>query len=141
MYLTVDVRSAFLYAKLDRPVYVKIPVGFDADRKTHAFKLNKALHGLTDAPALWTQHLTQTLSQLGYQRCKTDWSLFYKRKDALQSFLIFHVDDGFLAASTKSQLDELLDFLGREYQLKVDTEPSSYLKIQLQKFGNFIYLS
>ena len=141
VYVTLDVKSAFLYATLPRPVYLKIPKGMYTDGKTHALVLKKALYGLPDAPALWNSHLTKTLKDLGYSRCKTDWSLFKKETDGKHSFCAFHVDDGFLAATDQTTLQELLDHLNSKYEIKVDHTPSSYLKINFTKINNYFYLS
>ncbi|GJS48230.1 copia protein [Tanacetum coccineum] len=47
----MDVKSAFLNAKLKEEVYVKQPLGFESSEfSNHIYKLDKALYGLKQAP-------------------------------------------------------------------------------------------
>ncbi|GKG43623.1 copia protein, partial [Tanacetum coccineum] len=52
----MDVKSAFLYDKIDEEVYVSQPPGFvDPKYPKKVYKVMKALYGLHQAPRAWTK--------------------------------------------------------------------------------------
>ncbi|GKD37407.1 putative ribonuclease H-like domain-containing protein, partial [Tanacetum coccineum] len=52
----MDVKSAFLYGKIEEEVYVCQPPGFeDPEFPNRVYKVEKALYGLHQAPRAWTQ--------------------------------------------------------------------------------------
>ncbi|GKD48163.1 uncharacterized mitochondrial protein-like protein, partial [Tanacetum coccineum] len=55
MVYQMDVKSAFLYGKIEEEVYVCQPLGFeDPDFPNKVYKVEKALYGLHQAPRAWT---------------------------------------------------------------------------------------
>ncbi|GJS87800.1 putative ribonuclease H-like domain-containing protein [Tanacetum coccineum] len=53
-YDEMDVKSAFLYGKIDEEVYVSQPPGFlDSKYPKKVYKVVKALYGLHQAPRAW----------------------------------------------------------------------------------------
>ncbi|GJZ73980.1 putative ribonuclease H-like domain-containing protein [Tanacetum coccineum] len=76
----MDVKSAFLYGKIEEEVYVCQPPGFeDPDFPDRVYKVEKALYGLHQAPIAWYETLSTYLSDNGFQRGKIDKTLFIKR--------------------------------------------------------------
>ncbi|GJY14446.1 putative ribonuclease H-like domain-containing protein [Tanacetum coccineum] len=53
-FMPIDVKSAFLYGKIEGEVYVCQPLGFeDPDFPDKVYKVEKALYGLHQAPRAW----------------------------------------------------------------------------------------
>ncbi|GKC28188.1 putative ribonuclease H-like domain-containing protein [Tanacetum coccineum] len=76
----MDVKSAFLYGKIEEEVYVCQPPGFeDPDFLDRVYKVEKALYGLHQAPRAWYETLSTYLLDNGFQRGKIDKILFIKR--------------------------------------------------------------
>ncbi|GJV43180.1 putative ribonuclease H-like domain-containing protein [Tanacetum coccineum] len=76
----MDVKSAFLYGKIEEEVYVCQPLGFeDPDFPDRVYKVKKALYGLHQAPRAWYETLSTYLLDNGFQRGKIDKTLFIKR--------------------------------------------------------------
>ncbi|GJR39902.1 putative ribonuclease H-like domain-containing protein [Tanacetum coccineum] len=76
----MDVKSAFLYGKIEEEVYVCQPPGFeDPDFPNRVYKVEKALYGLHQAPRAWYETLSTYLLDNGFQRGKIDKTLFIKR--------------------------------------------------------------
>ncbi|GKF87469.1 putative ribonuclease H-like domain-containing protein, partial [Tanacetum coccineum] len=102
-----DVKSAFLYGKIEEEVYVCQPPGFEnpyfPDR---VYKVKKVLYGLHQAPRAWYETLSTYLLDNGFQRGKIDKTLFIKR----------HKGDILLMSSMR----ELTFFLGLQVQQKKD---------------------
>ncbi|GJS14672.1 putative ribonuclease H-like domain-containing protein [Tanacetum coccineum] len=76
----IDVKSAFLYGKIEEEVHVCQPLGFeDLDFPDRVYKVEKALYGLHQAPKAWYETLSTYLLDIGFQRGKIDKTLFIKR--------------------------------------------------------------
>ncbi|GJZ62791.1 uncharacterized mitochondrial protein-like protein [Tanacetum coccineum] len=76
----MDVKSAFLYGKIEEEVYVCQPLGFeDPDFPDRVYKVEKALYGLHQAPRAWYETLSTYLLDNEFQREKIDKTLFIKR--------------------------------------------------------------
>ncbi|GJU13607.1 putative ribonuclease H-like domain-containing protein [Tanacetum coccineum] len=80
MVYQMDVKSAFLYEKIEEEVYVCQPPGFeDLDLPDRVYKVEKALYGLHQAPKAWYETLSTYLLDNEFQRGKIDKTLFIKR--------------------------------------------------------------
>ncbi|GJT62211.1 putative ribonuclease H-like domain-containing protein [Tanacetum coccineum] len=80
MVYQMDVKSAFLYRKIEKEVYVCQPLGFeDLYFPNRVYKVEKALYGLHQAPRAWYETLSTYLLDNGFQRGKIDKTLFIKR--------------------------------------------------------------
>ncbi|GJU57178.1 putative ribonuclease H-like domain-containing protein [Tanacetum coccineum] len=79
-YDEMDVKSTFLYGKIEEEVYVCQPPRFeDPDFHDRVYKVEKALYGLHQAPRAWYETLSTYLLDNGFQREKIDKNLFIKR--------------------------------------------------------------
>ncbi|GKC47666.1 ribonuclease H-like domain-containing protein [Tanacetum coccineum] len=101
----MDVKSAFLYGKIEEEVYVCQPPGFeDLDFLDRVYKVKKALYRLHQAPRVLYETLPTYLLDNGFQRGKIHNTLFIKR----------HKGDILLMSS----MGELTFFLGLQVQQK-----------------------
>ncbi|GJT03447.1 putative ribonuclease H-like domain-containing protein [Tanacetum coccineum] len=121
----MDVKSAFLYGKIEEEVYVCQPLGFeDPEFPDRVYKVEKVLYGLHQAPKAWYETLSTYLLDNWFQRGKTDKSLFIKR----------HKSDILLISS----MGELTFILGLQVKLKKDgifISQDKYVEEILKKFG------
>ncbi|GJV41071.1 retrovirus-related pol polyprotein from transposon TNT 1-94 [Tanacetum coccineum] len=100
----MDVKSAFLYEKIEEEVYVCQPPGFeDPDFPDRVYKVEKALYGLHQAPRSWYETLSTYLLDNGFQRGKTNKTLFIKRHKGDILLVQVYVDD-IICGSTKKEL-------------------------------------
>ncbi|GKA26975.1 putative ribonuclease H-like domain-containing protein [Tanacetum coccineum] len=85
MVYQMDVKSAFIYGKIEEEVYVCQPSGFeDLDFPDRVYKVEKALYGLHQAPRAWYETLSTYLLKNRFQRGQVDKTLFIKRDQGLQ---------------------------------------------------------
>jgi len=56
----MDVKTAFLYGKVEETVYMEQPTGLE-DGSTKVCKLDRALYGLKQAPRVWYNTLSEFL--------------------------------------------------------------------------------
>ncbi|GJU14367.1 putative ribonuclease H-like domain-containing protein [Tanacetum coccineum] len=121
----MDVKSAFLYGKIEEEVYVCQPPGFeDPDFPDRVYKVEKALYGLHQAPRAWYETLSTYLLDNRFQRGKIDKTLFIKR----------YKGDILLMSS----MGELTFFLGLQVKQKKDgifISQDKYVAEILKKFG------
>ncbi|GKA28177.1 putative ribonuclease H-like domain-containing protein [Tanacetum coccineum] len=69
MVYQMDVKSAFLYGRIEEEVYVCQPPGFeDPDYPDKVYKVVKALYGLHQAPRAWYETLAKYLLDNGFHR-------------------------------------------------------------------------
>ncbi|GJZ01145.1 ribonuclease H-like domain-containing protein, partial [Tanacetum coccineum] len=103
----MDVKSAFLYGKIDEEVYVSQPPGFvDPEYPKKVYKVVKALYGLHQAPRAWYATLSTFLLKNGYRIGTIDKTLFIK-KDKNDIMLVqVYVDDIIFGSTKKSYCDE-----------------------------------
>ncbi|GJS04857.1 putative ribonuclease H-like domain-containing protein [Tanacetum coccineum] len=120
----MDVKSAFLYGKIE-DVYVCQPPGFeDPDFPDRVYKVEKALYGLHQASRAWYETLSTYLLDNEFQRGKIDKTLFIKR----------YKGDILLMSS----IGELTFFLGLQVKQKKDgifISQDKYVDEILKKFG------
>ncbi|GJS14179.1 putative ribonuclease H-like domain-containing protein [Tanacetum coccineum] len=99
MVYQMDVKSAFLYGKIEEEVYVCQPPGFeDPDFPDRVYKVEKALYGLHQAPRAWYETLSTYLLDNGFQRGTIDKTLFIRRDKGLQ---VKQKEDGIFISQDK----------------------------------------
>ncbi|GJT05277.1 putative ribonuclease H-like domain-containing protein [Tanacetum coccineum] len=104
----MDVKSAFLYGKIEEEVYVCQPLGFeDLDFPDRVYKVEKALYGLHQAPRAWYETLLTYLLDDGFQRGKIDKTLFIRRDKGLQ---VKQKEDGIFISQDKYVTEILKKF-------------------------------
>ncbi|GKB52160.1 putative ribonuclease H-like domain-containing protein [Tanacetum coccineum] len=124
----MDVKSAFLYGKIEEEVYVCQPLGFeDPNFPDRVYKVEKALYGLHQAPRAWYETLSTYLLNNGVQRGKIDKTLFIIRDKGDVLLVQVYVDDIFLALQRRLQVKKKEDgiFLSQD----------KYVTEILKKFG------
>nr|GEZ59299.1 retrovirus-related Pol polyprotein from transposon TNT 1-94 [Tanacetum cinerariifolium] len=78
----MDVRSAFLYGRIDEEVYITQLKGFvDPHHPKKVYKVVKALYGLHQAPRAWYTTLSTFLLKHGYKQGTIDKTLFLKKNN------------------------------------------------------------
>ncbi|GJZ55369.1 ribonuclease H-like domain-containing protein, partial [Tanacetum coccineum] len=83
----MDVKSVFLYGKIEQEVYVCQPLGFeDPDFLDRVCKVEKALYGLHQAPRAWYEALSTYLLDNGFQRGKIDKTLTASKAEGRWEF-------------------------------------------------------
>ncbi|GKC05063.1 retrovirus-related pol polyprotein from transposon TNT 1-94 [Tanacetum coccineum] len=107
----MDVKSAFLYGKIEEEVYVCQPPGFeDPDFPDRVYKVEKALYRLHQAPRAWYETLSTYLLDNEFQRGKIDKTLFIKRYKG-DILLVQQKKDGIFISQDK-YVDEILKKFG-----------------------------
>ncbi|KAD6796499.1 hypothetical protein E3N88_07395 [Mikania micrantha] len=99
----MDVKSAFLYGRIDEEVYVCQPPGFEDPKfPDHVCKLDKALYGLHQAPRKWYETLSSFLLANNFKRGTIDKTLFFKKSNQHIMLVQIYVDDIIFGSTNES---------------------------------------
>ena len=88
--------------------------------------------------ALWHDHLSATLGELGYSRNKHGWCVYNKVDiDGTQCTVAFHVDDLLITSESRSVIEALCAGLSSKYGdvTRTDGPIVNYLPIDLSHSG------
>lgn len=130
----MDVKTAFLNAKLDEEIFMVQPDGAVEAGKEHLVcKLNKALYGLKQAPRAWYFRLHVELLHMGFKRLDADHSLYMWMEDGDILALVIHVDDIVIASNSMEVLKEFKDAMAQTFEMTDLGELSFYLGIKIER--------
>ncbi|GKC58708.1 putative ribonuclease H-like domain-containing protein [Tanacetum coccineum] len=114
----MDVKSAFLYGKIEEEVYVCQPPGFeDPEFPDKVYKVEKALYGLHQAPRAWYETLSTYLLDNGFQRGTIDKTLFIKKVKGDILLVQVYVDDIIFGSTKKSLCTEFEKLMHKKFQI------------------------
>ncbi|GJT18622.1 putative ribonuclease H-like domain-containing protein [Tanacetum coccineum] len=138
----MDVKSAFLYGKIEEEVYVCQPAGFeDPDFPDRVYKVEKALYGLHQAPRAWYETLSTYLLDNGFQRGKIDKTLFIRRVKSDILLIQVYVNDIIFGSTKKSLCIEFEKMMHKKFQMSSMGELAFFLGLQVKKKEDGIFIS
>lgn len=101
----VDVKTAFLYGKLDEEIYMEQPEGFKLrGQENKVLRLRRAIYGLKQAALAWWRELEASMKRLGFKRATSDAGVFYKYEGKTLIVIIVYVDDAMFLSKDKAVL-------------------------------------
>jgi hypothetical protein len=69
----MDVKTTFLNGEIEEEVYIKQLEGFVIhNKKSHVYRLKKAMYGLKQAPCAWYEKMDGFLMRLGFSKSVAD---------------------------------------------------------------------
>jgi hypothetical protein len=108
---SIDFVLAFPQANLEIPVYMELPIGFDAPNgencKFYVLRLNKSLYGLKQAGYNWFAKLSYGLQDRGFVQSNIDPCVFF----APGCIIPTYVDDCIIVGDTSDRIDKLIQSL------------------------------
>ncbi|GJZ60146.1 putative ribonuclease H-like domain-containing protein [Tanacetum coccineum] len=138
----MDVKSAFLYGKIEEEVYVCQPPEFeDPDFPDRVYKVEKALYRLHQALRAWYETLSTYLLDNRFQRGKIDKNLFIIRDKGDILLVQAYVDD-IIFGSTKNLLcTEFEKMMHKKFQTSSMGELTFFLGLQVKEKEDGIFIS
>ncbi|GJT18538.1 putative ribonuclease H-like domain-containing protein [Tanacetum coccineum] len=138
----MDVKSAFLYGKIEEEVYVCQPPGFeDPEFPDRVYKVEKALYGLHQAPRAWYETLSTYLLDNGFQRGQIDKTLFIKRVKSDILLVQVYVDDIIFGSTKKKLCTEFEKLMHKKFQMSSMGELTFFLGLQVTQKDDGIFIS
>nr|GEU28968.1 ribonuclease H-like domain-containing protein [Tanacetum cinerariifolium] len=138
----MDVKSAFLYERIEKEVYVCQALGFkDPDHLDKVYKAVKALYGLDQAPRAWYETLAKYLLSNRFHRGKIDQTLFIKKQKEDILLVQVYVDD-IIFGSTKKELCVKFERLMKDkFQMSSMGDLTFFLRLQVKQKEDRIFIS
>nr|GEX53759.1 uncharacterized mitochondrial protein AtMg00810-like [Tanacetum cinerariifolium] len=138
----MDVKSVFIYEKIEEEVYVCQPLGFeDSDFPDKVYKVEKVLYGLHQAFRAWYESLSIYLLDNGFHRGKIDKTLFIRRHKGDILLVQVYVDD-IIFGSTKTELCNAIEKMMHEkFQISSMGELTLFLGLQVKQKQDGIFIS
>ncbi|GJW34514.1 putative ribonuclease H-like domain-containing protein [Tanacetum coccineum] len=141
-YDEMDVKSAFLYGKIEEEVYVCQPPGFeDLEFPEKVYKVEKALYGLLQAPRAWYETLFTYLLDNGFQRGQIDKTLFIKRIKSDILLVQVYVDDIIFGSTKKELCTDFEKLMHKKFQISSMGELTFFLGLQVTQKDDGIVIS
>ena len=123
----LDVSNAFMYADLDRDIYVHPPPGYE---HLGILKLNKSLYGLKQAPRLWYETMKEVLLKMGFKQLSSDVCCFTHETE--WCFVLMFVDDICIVAKDNDPFrNKIVETLRKMFKLRHYDETRRYLGLQV----------
>ncbi|GJU71380.1 putative ribonuclease H-like domain-containing protein, partial [Tanacetum coccineum] len=142
MVYQMDVKSAFLYGRIDEEVYVTQPKGFvDPQHPKKVYKVVKALYGLHQAPRAWYATLSTFLLNHGYRRGTIDKTLFLKKHKSDIILVQVYVDDIIFGSTKKAWCDEFEALMKGKFEMSAMGELTFFLGLQVQQRPDGIFIN
>ncbi|KAI3685594.1 hypothetical protein L6452_34843 [Arctium lappa] len=138
----MDVKSAFLYGRIEEEVYVCQPPGFEnPNYLDKVYKLKKALYGLHQAPRTWYATLSTYLLENSFQSGIIDKTLFIQKKKKDILIVQIYVDD-IIFGSTKDQMCRDFEYLmHKRFKMSSMGELTFFLGLQVKQKKDGIFIS
>ena len=77
----LEVKTTFLYGKLDEEIYMHQPEGFKVKgQENKVLCLHRALYGLKQAALSWWRELEASMKRLGFGCTTSDAGMFFTKK-------------------------------------------------------------
>ncbi|GJW22242.1 putative ribonuclease H-like domain-containing protein [Tanacetum coccineum] len=138
----MDVKSAFLYGKIEEEVYVYQPPGFeDPEFPDRVYKVEKALYGLHQAPRAWNETLSTYLLENGFQRGTIDKTLFIKKVKGDILLVQVYADDIIFGSTKKELCTEFEKLMHKKFQMSSMGELTFFLGLQVMQKEDGIFIS
>ncbi|GJS82937.1 putative ribonuclease H-like domain-containing protein [Tanacetum coccineum] len=138
----MDVKSDFLYGKIEEEVYVCQPPGFeDPDFPDRVYKVDNALYGLYQAPRAWYETLSTYLLDNRFQRGKIDKTLFIKKDKSDILLVQVYVDDIIFGSIRKKMCTKFEKMMHKKFQMSSMRELTFFLGLQVKQKEDGIFIS
>ncbi|GKC96636.1 putative ribonuclease H-like domain-containing protein, partial [Tanacetum coccineum] len=142
MVYQMDVKSAFLYGKIKKEVYVYQPPRFeDPNFPDRVYKVEKALYGLHQALRACYETLSTYLLDNRFQRGKIDKTLFIRRVKSDILLVQVYVDDIIFGSTKKSLCIEFEKRMHKKFQMSYMSKLAFFLGLQVKQKEDGIFTS
>jgi hypothetical protein len=138
-----DVTSAYLYADLEKPEYVRPPPGASelgiSGLDGKILCLHKALYGLRQSGKAWNKLLNSKLLEAGLQQSRLDRCLYFSLKPF--ALVVIIVDDIFVACEASALERKIHGVLSKYFEVNRDPDPSSFIGLAIHALADGIHVS
>lgn len=138
----LDVKSAFLYGKLNETFHVDQPKGFvmhGAERKV--YRLKRALYGLKQAPRAWFNCIESYFKHEGFKKSSYDHTLFIKKVWNKVIIMSLYVDDLIYAGNDPMMCEQFKKSMKCEFEMTDLGKMKYFIGVEVHQSSHGITLS
>lgn len=138
----LDVKTAFLYGKLDEEIYMEQPEGFKIKgQERKVLRLRRAIYGLKQAALAWWRELANSLKEMGFKRLYSDAGIFICRhSDGTFAIIVAYVDDVLFVGPNKSFIFSKKQLFMTKWECRDLGDCKEFLRMRVQRKGRSIYI-
>ena len=138
----LDVKTAFLYGKLDEELFMEQPEGFiKPGQERKVLRLKRAIYGLKQAALQWWKALDESMAALGFTRLLSDSGVFvYMSKGKHPVIAIVYVDDALFMGKDLSQVNKLKSAFMQAWECRDLGNVKEFLRMRIRRKNKHIYL-
>lgn len=137
----LDVKSAFLNGILQEEIYVEQPEGFCVAEPEHkVYKLKKALYGLKQAPRAWYSKIDAYLTDLGFERSRSEHTLYVRKVDLSVIIISLYVDDLMVTGNDQRLIQKLKQNLMQMFEMTDLGEMAFFLGMEVNQIPGEIFI-
>ena len=118
--IQLDIKTAFLYAPIDKPVYVDYPPLYPFPRTGSHLRLRKCLYGLKNSGRAWWQTLTDYLETIGLRPLPNEPCFFVNDKPTASNLVLLcvWVDDLILACTSAELCNHFEKLIAKRFNTR-----------------------
>ena len=133
-----DIKTAFLYADLEAPLYMNQIEGFVVEKlKGKVLRLQKSIYGIKQAARDFNQHLHKRLLDSGMKQSSFDRCLYYAHDDEGGIIVLAtHVDDILGATNSEKLRTKLEEVLRENYEITSAGVPKMHCGMEIIVVGD-----
>jgi len=130
----VDVKTAFLNAKMDKKIYIKLPDGVEPEGLEKTCRLDMALYGTKQAGRLLGIKLDKELQEMGAVRSKVVPCL-YKWHHPVHGciFILVYVDDVIVAGEKVAGVEDVKRFVSSKFEVRDMGEVEKFIGMKVMR--------
>ena len=141
----LDIKTAYLNAKLDEEILMKQPEGFekfDEEGKPLVCLLKKSLYGLKQSGRSWHRTLKSYLEELGFENSVFDECLFVRRIEGeIEGLICLWVDDIVVCGADKNFGSWFERNISEKFEISEISDLKWFLGMKIDYSGNEIRIS
>jgi hypothetical protein len=128
----MDIKTAFLYGKLDKEIYIEQPEGFaKRGQENQVCRLKKAIYGLKQALCTWNKKLHITLLEQGYKCTHSDTGIYVYSYNHAEVILFVYVEDLLYMSPSLLAIERMKKILIDKFQMQDLGSASTFFRMQI----------
>ena len=139
----LDIKTAFLNARLEKPVYMRIFEGLnkymnekEGFEREYILKLERSIYGLKVSPKQWNVLLDKVMKKLRFRSCPFQPCLYIWRSGNKFAIVLVYVDDILMTSNDEDKLKEIKVRLKMEFETTDLGEVEKFLGMQVYRDWN-----
>lgn len=98
--------------------------------------MKKSLYGLKQAPRCWTERFSSFVKGFGFQVSSADPCFYIYERENVKMFLTIYVDDGLLAATHESIVNDFFCELNKDFKTTTTMNVKTFLGLEISRLEN-----